>query len=100
MSSSVEILTDFQLTEVSRVTQADVAALEDSGYRLVGGLRCTTRGLSSESVLLMGPARDRAATVVGTLFGPLIAIGSASAENRRLVSRNGSFLADAGLGAL
>lgn len=91
MSSSVDVLTASQLSEVLRVTQEDVAALEDSGYRLVGGVSYTARGLSTKAVLMSGSERDRAAAVVGTLLGPLIAIGSESAENRRLVSRNGSF---------
>lgn len=91
MSSSVEVLTDSELNEVLRVTQEDVAALEECGYTLVGGVRFTTRGFRAEAALMMGPARDRVSTLVGTLLGPVIAIGSASNKERRLVSRNGSF---------
>jgi hypothetical protein len=91
MCSSVEVLTGSELTELLRVTEEDVAALEDSGYTLVGGVKYTTRGLRAEAILMMGPARDRVSTLVETLLGPVIAIGSASNDQRRLVSRNGSF---------
>lgn len=91
MSSSVVVLTASQLSEVLSDTREDVAVLEDSGYRLVGGVSYTTRGLSANAVLMSGSARDRVAAVVGSFLGPLIAIGSTSADERRLVSRNGSF---------
>lgn len=66
-------------------------SLEDSGYTLVGGVRYTTRKLNAEAILTLGPARDRCSTLVETLLGPVIAIGSAFEDQRRLVSRNGSF---------
>lgn len=91
MSSAVEVLTDSELNEVLRVIQESVAALEGSGHTLVGGVRYATRGFRAEAVLMMGPARDRVSTLVGSLFCPVIAIGSASDEKRTLVSRNGSF---------
>lgn len=91
MSSSVQVLTDSELNDLLRVTREDVAALEDSGYTLTGGVRYTYRGLTAEAVLMMGPGRDRVSTVAATDFGTAIAIGSASDTERRLVSRNGSF---------
>jgi len=91
MSSSVEVLTDPELSELLRATGEDVAALEESGYTLIGGVRYTTSGIEAAAVLMVGPARDRVSTVARTPFGPVMAIGSGSETGRRVVSRNGSF---------
>lgn len=91
MSFSVEVLNDPELSELLRATQEDVAALEENGYTLIGGVRYTTRGLEADAVLMVGPAGDRVSTVARTPFGSMIAIGSGSETGRRVVSRNGSF---------